>query len=385
MKKILPLLLIIIMSITACDETSQIDITLNENSTDGVTEETTVTIYEPVFNTEFTGIEINEKTPKRGNLPVNLVSTTWFEVYNVCVDEENNAVYYTNYDKNNYVYSYKDGVSELILEVSANYLNYWDGSLYYTSSDRGMPGQFDNFFSGKLYKYNLETKEQELILSDEIMGLWVTEKGLYFNKEVEGSTDNEGNPIPAYAMYNMPFDGEPDRCGIMQQYYYGEYQLSFNQNGLCLIKGDEEIPLITKNLTWQTFISDEKLYIKGTNLYSLDLTNGEIETIYIRAEPYISGDYIVEMHEILDFTIIDNDIYATAYNQFIYKYDREKEMFVPDGEFIGENGLNYHKIFTDGKNIFTIASKGYIDNRSEFIMCVRIPDGNGSWIEEKLP
>ena len=70
------------------------------------------------------------------------------------------TVYFVNYGEyeDNYIYSYKDGHSTLLVDKIANFINYYDEKLYFLVDDKA-PEAWLWSWGGELYCYDLKTKD----------------------------------------------------------------------------------------------------------------------------------------------------------------------------------------------------------------------------------
>lgn len=71
----------------------------------------------------------------------------------VCKDPVYDITYYVNYGRDNYIYAYRNEVSELIVEIPARDLYCREGELYFIAETDGQY-QFSGFAQGNILKYN---------------------------------------------------------------------------------------------------------------------------------------------------------------------------------------------------------------------------------------
>lgn len=71
----------------------------------------------------------------------------------VCKDPVYDITYYVNYGRDNYIYAYRNGLSELVVEIPARDLYCKEGELYFIAETDGQR-QFSRFAQGNILKYN---------------------------------------------------------------------------------------------------------------------------------------------------------------------------------------------------------------------------------------
>ena len=71
----------------------------------------------------------------------------------VCKDPVYDITYYVNYGRDNYIYAYRNGTSELAVEIPARDLFCKEGELYFIAQTDGQY-QFSGFAQGNILKYN---------------------------------------------------------------------------------------------------------------------------------------------------------------------------------------------------------------------------------------
>ena len=126
----------------------------------------------------FTGIVSDYETPKCANLSINIKHVN--RLCLICPDSENDAIYYVNYDKDNYIYQLKDGSSTLLLNMKADFLQLWNGELYFVGVNQD--SSLSHIILSNIYKYNLETEELTLIWEAEITWLFLNSDGIYYTQ-----------------------------------------------------------------------------------------------------------------------------------------------------------------------------------------------------------
>jgi len=245
---------------------------------------------------------------------------------------------------------------------------------------KAFPIYNDVFYTGKLYKYNLEKKTVEMIVDMNINYLTVNENGLYFYAGENGMT----------AGYYLSFnDSPPKRMGDYEPVFYGNYQLKNTFSGnrhtgkiFNSGQGDLSVPVPADSMYYS--IAGNKFYSMAVGVINeLDLLTGE-RISYPRNNNAIMVDgwISVEMERIADYSVINGELYVTAGNQFIYKYDTAAKRFIPINDFNGNK--HYEKLFTDGVNLYAVEIN-YLNGRiANVALRLFSPDENGDFVLSNL-
>ena len=169
--------MVMLMAMAACsqpaaDVNSAADINSTEDTTSAGKEDTKDISGEPeeivVKKTEYgtkevvlEGKNLDELTvtgtdnPYYCNLEENLkmpFSADDIPIY-VCKNPVYDIAYYVNYGRDNYIYAYRNGTSELAVEIPARDLFCKEGELYFIAETDGQY-QFSGFTEGNILKYN---------------------------------------------------------------------------------------------------------------------------------------------------------------------------------------------------------------------------------------
>lgn len=289
----------------------------------------------------------------------------------VCFDDKSGILYFTYYGGTNTLSKLENGSITEIASFSAHGLNLWDGYLYYIA-DTDNPvtktyyGQHFNVF-GDIYRYNLETGENELFIDTNAHSLYVSEKGVQYTAgdiyvfEDGSSLDDEHIYITDFEQTEIiETDIYPtaDCDGI----YYGDYRLMPLDGAISFVNEDG---VVYEVLPYDKHYYGIKLYgdVFGAvfvengdyKLYTLNLKTGESFTY--------SGFICIQ-----DYIWIDNALYLTD-GASIYKCENgNKERFYIQHviEYIPRDISN---LYSDGRNIYTVTYEGTINKL--------VPDENG--------
>ncbi len=346
----------------------------------------------------FTGITINEKSPMRGDI----ASNSKYMLTNlspICTDTSSLAVYYANYGGDNYIYSYSDGKSELLIEMPGNFLNYWNGDLYFISNGKNLPELNAYFYFGNLYKYNIKNKTTELVLDMKINYLTVNEKGIFFEGNEDNVTQN----------YFLSFDGEkPVKLGLFVPLFYGEYQVSSvfddeTYKGLGLVSKDAGHLFLPDDDGFQTelnktIVGDFFYYYDNSDakVHSLNFKTGQTESYSASSEYYITNDEDGEIHnfaevtsidgeeqpKFADYSVMDNQLYVIRYDNYIYKYNTDEKMFIP--VYKAEKLKYFLRLYNDGINLYAIVEQRNEDMIKNISLNILTENDEGELVLKKL-
>jgi len=402
-KRAIILLSMLLILISGCNKDSSTDEkpvynvqsdSISVSSSDPCCSEENLSGHENVFNPDFKGVTITMQTPK-------IISSPFANMSNqiVSYDEETDTLYYANYqgrfgnEDDYYLYSFKDGKSELILEMPVNYINYYNGAVYFTSNEDilALYGLYPLRPEGKLYKYNLFDKTIETLVEENVYNVIIYEDYIYYT--TSPIVDNELKIIVGGRLhFRIPVSGgEPEYMDDLRRFFYGEYQIreTYNEEKGFLLelvseqKTERITGYIKGGIDRNFCILENKLwfnYLEGTKhqIASVDLQTGETK-IYGNGFDY-GADFT--------FVVLDNEIYACEQNKnAVYKYNEENNEFVFAFGSDPERSPRERKpgaqaVLTDGKYIYalTLDSSGdFKDWRNNLIRLV--PIGNEKFKE----
>lgn len=298
------------------------------------------------YELDFTGVESKIKG-KTGNLVTN---TNMFDhmldknySYLLCPDYVNGVTYYVNIDDDNYIYQLKDGVSTLLIEKEANYLQLWDNKLYFLSHNH----KYEDRFTGDIYCFDLENKELKLILKDDARSLYIDSYGIYYNK----------HPLKSY---RLDFGSDtPQELSYAFLFSYNEYEIqSIEDKGIFLVNRETEekhLLIPPENMSYYVSLySDYFTFINRTCVCMINLLTGERKIYDFNDCKNLVGDAYI-----FSFVIFDDIIYASPTGPRIYRYDMTNETaeffnYPVDNINAGNHLLG---LFTDGTNLYTVMER----------------------------
>ncbi len=172
-----------------------------------------------------------------GNLLQNFTSITLPGL--VCPDTENDILYFTDLSDGETLCKLENGTVTEFLPVTAKSINLWDGYLYYIcdlDNPVGIPRnkstkEFRIAYTGDIYRCNISTGENELLIKTDAYTLIVSDNGLdysagrnYSCKKITYEQDMRcyhADFDVSSIVENLAYPIIDDFLGI----YYGEYQL----------------------------------------------------------------------------------------------------------------------------------------------------------------
>lgn len=355
-----------------------------------------------IFSHDFKGITSMGKTPKAANSPFANISA-YGTAPILSYDKDSDTLYYVNYggkndrEKDYFLYSYRGGVRELLIEMPVNYPNYQNGSIYFISNE-----DIDALYAfmtaqpeGKLYRYDVTEKTIEPLVDENVFNLVVYEDYIYYTTSPAGDYDDDGNYIQkGWKNFRLSTSsGEPEAIGDFLPFFYGEYQLRkspSDQEGLYFMElvSDDSAVRITGDCKYfadQTYcIEEDKFWIKyseneQTQLASVNLRNGETKI-------YQHGSDV----NILTYAVLDGELFA-IFDDFrtkIVRYNSDNETFV--NVDLPESHARPTHISTAGNYIYVLyeitksTNNGIYETYRHLFLSRLIPIGDGKYEEEAI-
>lgn len=348
-----------------------------------------------LFSPDFKGITPTGEAPKAANPPSANISF-YGTAPIVSYDEEGDMLYYVNYggpydkEKDYFLYSYKGGVSELLIEMPVNYPNYQNNSVYFTSNEDidALYAFYPAYPEGKLYRYDVTNKSIKLLVDENVFNLVVYEDYIYYTTSLYGEYDGDGNYIEyGWKNYRLSTTGdEPEPIGDFLPFFYGEYQLrqSFTEENLCFMElvSENNTIRITGDCEFfadQTYcIAEDKFWFrysknKYSYLISIDLRNGETKTYQHDSDVGILT-YAVQNGELF--------VFSGSFGRKIAWYDSEDEAFVTIN--LSELGAQPDHILSDGKYLYVQYEIADAKSKRNKYLSRLIPLENGKYKEEAI-
>jgi hypothetical protein len=317
----------------------------------------------------------------------------------ICYDYDTDTLYYINFAGNpvwghrndNFLYSYKNGVRQVVVEMPVNCPVYHDGVIYFIShEDIHLLQSWYYFPAGYIYKYTIHTQTVERFGSMLAYGLVVYDDYLYFYQPWGADDTESGNPVGG--RYRIPLSGgEPESIGDFLPFYYGEYQLKLliNEEGkqsLVLYSSQNTVTVVDFHYivfypSYVDFRNGRNFCLYGDNLFfryrsgfiSVNLRNGEI-THYHYLDAW--GEEI----NIASITYVGDTLYALIQMErnlrVLCVFNNENNQFeeIDTGDLDLSNAGGTH---TDGTFIYTsvVGGRSWPSNRVSIIQINRTEDG----------
>lgn len=273
----------------------------------------------------FVGVELSEESVSEFSSLNNKSGTMQF----FCCSGD--TVYFSSPADGLRLYSYDGENTKRLSDMQAFSLNYYDGSVYFLSSEASINFEDHTDIYGVPYRYDTKSGAVSQLGDTPMSNLRVDEKGVgYTLLEENGET----------VVYRFdPQSGESERLyrGFSVQ-HFGEYSLinEVKESGDGLnyfLESDrEKIWILSDAITVFDCIENGVYYYRDYNdeyrLYSIDLQSGEKQLLY--------GDSGFE-----DYTVFKRELYLTIQGR-LYRMDQKDGLLLFESNAgITENGDYY--------------------------------------------
>lgn len=298
------------------------------------------------------------KDVRYGNLPQNLTSDTLPGL--VCPDMETGALYFTNLSAGETLCKLENGEITELLPVTAKSINLWEGALYYicnAESPVGIPkfsGEFRIPYTGDIYRYDLETGENTLLIETDAYRLVVSEYGLDWSAGVNYSCEKYTFGA-SERYYHADLDGgnitEDPQFPILDDclgLYYGNYQAETVDGAIVLrdMRSGETAPVLSRaeTLDYSAIVGDILYYCPNFKNYRMN-------------EP---GN-IVSKNTLCGIDLSTGESFTVGKTSFMTDY-----AIIGDTAYVC-GGLNF-SVYRDGKQLpGGLELHGFNDSMHEFI------------------
>jgi hypothetical protein len=327
-------------------------------------------IYE--FISGFAGINTHVPSPKQHNSPLALIGGH-MQLTVICYDYDTDTLYYINrrgestifnWENDSFLYSYKNGVNQVVVEMPVNFPVYHDGIIYFTSYDNlnRLYGWTEWYPGGYIYTYTINTGSVELYVPTMAYGLIVYDDYLYFFTPCK----YEGE-VRISDRFRVPLaGGEPENTGELLPFYYGEYQLKLltdasGRQSLVLHSSQNTITVIEyHSLTdfpfWVDFRDGRFFCVYGDYLFfrylagwvKINLRNGASALL-----SHFNKDG--EQIRIMSIVVLENETYVKM-EGVLYKHNYENNVFEPINISNFDDFRFMQNLQTDGKHLYTTIS-----------------------------
>lgn len=301
---------------------------------------------------EFTGISFDGEA-----MPCPSINNKYGKLQMFCCHEE--MVYFANPQDGRRLYSFDGKETKCLTEIPAISLYYRDGEIYFLSARTDYNYRNTIDVKGRLYKYRVESGET-IRLSDTIMtGLWVDDQGIYYSLTEVGDEGSRTNHLYEYDEISGSSEKLYDDSNVMALFQrFGDIELlryyddKTSEDVVYLKKGEEVFRLFSGVIPYRYCIWNGKFYyadqLKGFELSSIDLTNGERE----------------EFGFAHDYTFVNGEFYYLSGGK-LYKREAEGDAEIgwPNGgiptEYFDNGrawsiGSNYLALYTTGTELYAL-------------------------------
>lgn len=272
----------------------------------------------------------------------------------VCADRESGAVYFTDLNGTLTLSKYENGeVSELV-PITAGFINLWDGCLYYIGRSDGKTGLDRPFgsFLGSIYRYNLATGENEVLVEADAAQLVVSEHGIDYTLGTVYSDDS--SLFIDERIYHMDFDGtitENAQYPVIESclgLWYGVSRLTAEDGAIGFTdpNGGFNAALSRKTLNVFLTIYGDWLCSRPAldTVYCLNLRTGE--------------EYSYKTGFVQDYIWLDDTLYITTGTHIIACRDGKQKDY-PISQPTPAVTISYDRLQTDGESILGVTSGGF--------------------------
>lgn len=337
----------------------------NESKATKQTEETQITPDDsfPLF----AGIDISEE-----GLAVSTVNNKGDTLQILCSD--GNTVYFSNPKDGYKLYSYNGESTKRLTDIKAYSLNYYDGCVYFLSSDIDI--DLYSAIPGNLYKYDTESEETTQLGDVPMCNLRVDQQGIFYTNMPEIGKDinvhqfdpQSGESVQLYRASSVQhIDGYSIANEVKPSGEYLNYFLERDQ---------EKIRITSDVVALYDCIYDGVYYFwdyLSRNLYSIDLKNGE-QTLLCEN----SG---------VHYTVFDGYVYLVSGGSLLRLSGGEVEPIIAENKFTlvsdGEYGsYNIDDLFSSGDALYALVSLS--DEKDIFYMMAELQlssEGDSVFIE----
>lgn len=303
----------------------------------------------------FTGF--GKQTFHTGNLAINAKSGLSSEFF--CA--RSGEVFFTNFSDHEYLYRVTESGSKLVTKRPARYINYFDGKLYFLSSESASVE--DIGFTGEICCYDPQTDSCEIICDEAAGSLTVSEDGIYYSVRISASENST-----TYENRLIDPEGNDQKCFYSSKFRYGDY----------LIMTDKAVDLKKeKNIAQPDYenaipfsagfsnsvglcIYDDYLFYFGSDksLVLLNLNDG--------TELFISRDEINALYNensisVSDYTLCGGILYLSHSSDTLTAVDLER-LQMEQRKVEGCDGKVVARLYTDGARLYALLRDSHYSN-----------------------
>lgn len=319
--------------------------------------------------------DLGEQTFVPGNLTIN--TKLGFQSEFLCAAD--GEVFFTNFADHEYLYKITESGSELVIEKPAYNINYFDGKLYFLSSDSVSAD--DIHFLGSIYCYDLKTGACEMLCDEEVHSLTVCAEGIYYF--VLNAKESNGY---SYQSRMMSFDGNSQNCFYDPAFRYGEYLVMpdkivdmTKEENIAQPSYNDVIPFSSEyaNVVGSCIYGENLVFFTADkDLVILNLRDGTtLSVLKSKIGELVSDDTA----SIGDYTVCGGKLYISDSSCKLVIVDLETMQATK--KLVDEcGGKIIDRLYTDGENIYALLR----NTRYSAPEVVRLTDNGSQYIAEKL-
>lgn len=322
----------------------------------------------------------------------------------VCPDPETGALYFTNLSDGEILCKLENGVITELLPVTAKSINLWNGCLYYicdTENPVRIPkcdGEFRIAYTGDIYRYDLATGENTLLVVTNAYKLVVSEYGMDWSAGVNYSCEKYTFGM-SERYYHSDIDGgniiENAEFPIIDDWlglYYGNYQVETADGAIILrdLQSDETVPVLSRAETFDTasIVGDILYYCPNFRNYRMNDSGNIVSKNTLCGIDLTTGENfsVGKTSYMTDYAIVGDTAYICSGLNFSVYQDGKQ---LPGNlELHGFNDATHEFIalYTDGENLYAADDrKGiYIVEQNDTQTGLRYYDiGGETWGENE--
>lgn len=391
-KYAVPICVAISMAMTGCSDEASENISseaiesnmITENSnaeTDGTTAESTdngTELYEAEYAAARRQQDISRsveyhpvtktKDVRYGNLLQNLTSDILPGL--VCPDPENGTLYFTNLSDGETLCKLENGAITELLPITAKSINLWDGCLYYicdTDDPVRIPkcdGEFRIAYTGDIYRYDLATGENTLLIETDAYRLVVSEYGIDWSAGVNYSCEKYTFGTSEH-YYHSDIDGgniaESPEFPIIDDWlglYYGNYQLEAADGAIILrdLQSDESVPVLSRAETFDaaSIVGDVLYYCPNFRNYRMNEPENIVSKNTLCGIDLSTGeDFTVAKNGYMtDYAVINDTVYICSGLNFSVYQDGKQQLGNLELHGFNDASHEFIALYTDGENLY---------------------------------
>ncbi|MDE7192326.1 MAG: DUF5050 domain-containing protein, partial [Oscillospiraceae bacterium] len=317
-----------------------------------------------------------------GNLPQNFTSETLPGL--VCPDTENDILYFTNLSDKETLCKLENGIVTELLPVTAKSINLWNGYLYYicdsdnmTGIPRNRTGEFRIAYTGDIFRYNISTGENELLIETNAYTLIVSDNGLDYsagrNYSYEKLAYNKDRRL-----YHADFDGgniiENPVYPVIDSFlgiYYGEYRLEAADGAIMLrsTKTDEVSPLLSRSETVDAaaLVGDILYYCPNFRNYRLNFPENVVSRNELCGIDLSTGEKFSagEFNFMTDYAVVGGKAYLCSGVNFNVFENGMTRSAIMELHGFTDGTHEFAALYTDGERLYAADDRKGIYNIEE--------------------